>query len=62
MFLSSVDPTEHTDLASTETAILEEMIAKMDRLQESQVPAVYPPPDPKGNPQLYDGIWTPGWC
>lgn len=56
------DPTEHVDLAPTETAILKQMIEKMKELQKSQVPAVFPLPDPRGNPLFHGGVWTPGWC
>ncbi|XP_064600138.1 arylsulfatase I-like isoform X2 [Liolophura sinensis] len=62
LFNVKEDPTEHVDLAPTETAILKRMIVKMKDLQKSQVPAVFPPPDPKGNPLFHGGIWTPGWC
>ncbi|XP_078610513.1 arylsulfatase B-like isoform X2 [Branchiostoma floridae x Branchiostoma japonicum] len=56
------DPTEHHNLADSMPDKLKEMQAKLQQYRKSLVPAIFPAPDPKSNPDNWGGAWSPGWC
>ncbi|XP_035694672.1 arylsulfatase B-like [Branchiostoma floridae] len=56
------DPTEHHNLADSMPDKLKEMRAKLEQYRKSLVPAIFPAPDPKSNPDNWGGAWSPGWC
>eukprot|EP00058_Branchiostoma_floridae_P019574 XP_002605064.1 hypothetical protein BRAFLDRAFT_124136 [Branchiostoma floridae] len=56
------DPTEHHNLADSMPDKLREMQAKLAEYRKSLVPAIFPAPDPKSNPDNWGGAWSPGWC
>ena len=56
------DPEERRDLKEEHPEILEKLRTKARELYESFIPRDYPKFSKKGNPNLYDGVWSSGWC
>ncbi|XP_065187652.1 arylsulfatase J-like isoform X2 [Sycon ciliatum] len=64
LFDVDVDPLEKNNLYSTMPDQVKVMEAQLAEYMEGYVDDLYSkhPPDPKCNPALYDGAWSPGWC
>ncbi|XP_046566773.1 arylsulfatase J-like [Haliotis rubra] len=56
------DPTEHFDLSAKYPELVTMMKQRLENWEKTRVPANHPPADPKSNPDLYGGNWSPGWC
>lgn len=56
------DPTEHNDLSNELPHVVDQLKSRLDEYRKSLVPPKAKFPDPKSNPTLYGGYWTPGWC
>ncbi|XP_046566768.1 arylsulfatase B-like [Haliotis rubra] len=56
------DPTEHFDLSAKYPELVTMMKQRLENWEKTRVPAYQPPNDPKSNPDLYGGNWSPGWC
>lgn len=56
------DPEERHDLTQSHPAILDKMVGRMNAWRATEVPALFPPPDPAADPSNWGGAWSPGWC
>ena len=56
------DPEERRDLKEEHPEILEKLRTKAREFYGSFIPRDYPEFSKKGNPKLYDGVWSSGWC
>lgn len=56
------DPTEHHNLATSSPHIVAKLRRHLLQLKATMIPADDPPDDPKGNPKLWNNIFSPGWC
>ncbi|KAK7089213.1 hypothetical protein V1264_024444 [Littorina saxatilis] len=56
------DPTERNDVKNKFPDVLAKMKARLDQWRQTMVPANFPPDDPASNPDLFNGVWGPGWC
>lgn len=53
------DPCEYNNLASTFPGIVEKLMLRLEVYRRTMIPPANKPIDPKGNPQLHGGVWTP---
>ncbi|XP_059085957.1 arylsulfatase I-like [Tigriopus californicus] len=56
------DPEERVDLSHNHPDIVESMLAKLARFDASMIPPNIKPEVASGNPNRFNGIYTPGWC
>ncbi|XP_021375281.1 arylsulfatase J-like [Mizuhopecten yessoensis] len=59
LFNIAKDPVERVDLSADYPDMVMKMLTKLQQLNETAVPCVYPPSDPNSNPQLHGGWWGP---
>ncbi len=58
----SADPTERNNLAQIYPDIVQSMLLRLDNLKQSMIAADDPPVDKTGDPKLWNGNFSPGWC
>ncbi|XP_037917688.1 arylsulfatase B [Hermetia illucens] len=58
LFNVKEDPCEQVNLAKTYPQILEKLLEKLARYNESVVPPSNKPQDPSGDPKYWDNIWS----
>lgn len=56
------DPTERNDLSDKFPKIVSRLNARLEHYRKSLVPPKRKIPDPRSDPRLYGGYWSPGWC
>lgn len=56
------DPEERHDLSAGLPDIARELQRRLEAHARTMVPADDPPQDPSGNPDLWGGVFSPGWC
>ncbi|KAF2358236.1 Sulfatase N-terminal [Trinorchestia longiramus] len=56
------DPTERLDLVEIQTPVVKLMLTRLLQEQPRYCPPDLPPDDSKGDPDNFDGAWSPGWC
>ncbi|XP_064487142.1 arylsulfatase B-like [Ornithodoros turicata] len=57
-----VDPEERHDLAAELPDIVQKLQHQLLAHARTMVPADDPPQDPSGDPDLWGGVFSPGWC
>ena len=58
----TADPTESTDLAGIMPDVVQSLRAKLEAYDATMIPPNSEPDVEEGNPNLYGGVWTTGWC
>lgn len=58
----SVDPEEKSNLAESSPGKVQELMARLQELRKSIVPAADPQPVAAASPANFDDVWSPGWC
>ncbi|ESO82996.1 hypothetical protein LOTGIDRAFT_197818 [Lottia gigantea] len=53
------DPNENHDISQQYPDIVDKMLFKLSAYSKTAIPARYPDPDPRCNPALHGGVWTP---
>ncbi|XP_067664276.1 arylsulfatase I-like [Haliotis asinina] len=57
------DPNERHDLSTSQPDMVKKLATRLAWYEKQAVSPNFPElPDPKSNPQLYDNVWSPGWC
>ncbi|XP_021375282.1 arylsulfatase J-like [Mizuhopecten yessoensis] len=59
LFNIAKDPVERVDLSADYPDMVMKMLIKLQQLNETAVPCVYPPFDPNCNPEIHGGWWGP---
>ncbi|XP_069119486.1 arylsulfatase J-like isoform X2 [Argopecten irradians] len=59
LFNIAKDPVERTDLSDVYPEMVNKMLFKLQQLNKTAVPCVYPPMDPRSNPEHLGGWWGP---
>lgn len=58
----TADPTESNDLAAVLPDLVQDLRSRLEVYDATRIPANTKPEVAEGNPNLYGGVWTPGWC
>ncbi len=53
------DPQERKDVSAVYPDVVNMMLYKLAQYNATAVPAVFPPQDPRSNPELHGGVWGP---
>ncbi|XP_067685548.1 arylsulfatase B-like [Haliotis asinina] len=57
------DPNERHDISTSQPDMVKKFATRLAWYEKQAVSPNFPElPDPKSNPQLYDNVWSPGWC
>ncbi|XP_048241370.1 arylsulfatase B-like [Haliotis rufescens] len=56
------DPYERKNLIDTHQDIAEKLKKKLTEYHNEMVPANFPDESDEADPELFDGVWSPGWC
>uniref|UniRef100_A0A0B7BK24 Sulfatase N-terminal domain-containing protein n=1 Tax=Arion vulgaris TaxID=1028688 RepID=A0A0B7BK24_9EUPU len=59
LFNITADPNEHNDLSDQEPDVVQAMLKLLTAFNDTAVPPRYPPNDPRCNPALHGGVWSP---
>ncbi|XP_076450041.1 arylsulfatase B-like [Babylonia areolata] len=62
LFNIKADPEERFDQFNLEPVIAQSMVDKLQQWRQLMVAPQNAAPHPKADPELYDGVWTPGFC
>ena len=53
---------ERNNLAKLYPNLVQNMKTRLDELRRDMIPADDPPDDNRGDPKLWNGSFSPGWC
>ncbi|XP_046584420.1 arylsulfatase B-like isoform X1 [Haliotis rubra] len=56
------DPYERKNLINRRHGIEEKLKKKLEEYHKDMVPANFPDDSDEADPELFDGVWSPGWC
>ncbi|KAL3842664.1 hypothetical protein ACJMK2_020654 [Sinanodonta woodiana] len=56
------DPLEQHNIAKSNYRIVQKLKRRLEWYKKTLIKANKPPRNPKGRPEHYNGIWSPGWC
>jgi len=62
LFNLKEDPTEHFNLAKSESAKTKQLWKSLQKFIKEAVKPYRPKPDPAGSPKHWGGVYSPGWC
>ena len=58
----ATDPEEREDLHEVEPEVTRQLKARLDEYIADLPKGFYPPKDPAGKPENFEGVWSAGWC
>ena len=59
LFNIADDPEERNDLSANYVSKVRELLSRIQYYNSTAVPGRHPPPDPRSNPELFGGVWSP---